>query len=155
LKIFKTLLQVPSRAPLFRYVAFLAFLMIALSPNATHGQNVDVWPLWPAGAPGLHTQVPPDKIYITHDGDHVVSGINEPFAMPQASTFQPGGNKSLDGRIIGLNERFLTVDGKPWLPVMGEFHYSRVSESELGRRDSQDESQRREYHCGLYHLTTS
>jgi beta-galactosidase len=79
---------------------------------------------------------------------------SEPFAMPQASTFQPGCNKSLDGRIIGLNERFLTVDGKPWLPVMEEFHYSRVPESEREERDSPDESQRREYHCGLCHLVT-
>mgnify|MGYP002652857838 CR=1 FL=1 len=26
---------------------------------------------------------------------------------------------------IGINNRYLTRDGKPWLPVMGEFHFSR------------------------------
>ncbi|HEX6773220.1 MAG TPA: beta-galactosidase, partial [Acidobacteriaceae bacterium] len=34
------------------------------------------------------------------------------------------------GRTIGVNSRYLLLDGKPWLPVMGEFHYSRVPESE-------------------------
>jgi hypothetical protein len=29
-----------------------------------------------------------------------------------------------------MNTRYLTLDGKPWLPVMGEFHYSRVPDSE-------------------------
>ena len=26
----------------------------------------------------------------------------------------------------GFNSRYLTRDGKPWFPVMGEIHYSRV-----------------------------
>src|SRR5277367_2985381 len=30
------------------------------------------------------------------------------------------------GSTIGINSQYLTLDGKPWLPVMGEFHYSRV-----------------------------
>ena len=30
-----------------------------------------------------------------------------------------------DGR-IGVNSRYLTKDGKPWIPVMGECHYSRI-----------------------------
>ena len=29
-----------------------------------------------------------------------------------------------------MNARYLTLDGKPWLPVMGEMHYSRVPEAE-------------------------
>ena len=29
------------------------------------------------------------------------------------------------GGILGVNSRYLTLDGKPWLPVMGEFHFSR------------------------------
>ncbi|KPC50643.1 beta-galactosidase [Amantichitinum ursilacus] len=31
---------------------------------------------------------------------------------------------------IGINSRYLTRDGQPWLPVMGEFHYSRFPASE-------------------------
>ena len=30
------------------------------------------------------------------------------------------------GGAIGVNSRYLTLDGKPWLPVMGEFHFTRV-----------------------------
>jgi hypothetical protein len=30
-----------------------------------------------------------------------------------------------DGREIGVNSHYLTLDGDPWLPVMGEFHFSR------------------------------
>ncbi|MBJ7418501.1 MAG: beta-galactosidase, partial [Niveispirillum sp.] len=26
---------------------------------------------------------------------------------------------------IGINNRYLTLDGKPWMPTMGEFHYTR------------------------------
>lgn len=29
------------------------------------------------------------------------------------------------GRTIQANSRYLSLDGKPWLPVMGEFHFSR------------------------------
>lgn len=31
---------------------------------------------------------------------------------------------------FGYNERHLTINGKPWFPVMGEIHYSRVPEDE-------------------------
>src|SRR5271165_2267221 len=52
------------------------------------------------------------------------------YSAPDPSSFQTGSAKSADGRVIGLNERFLTLDGRPWLPVMGEFHYTRVPEAE-------------------------
>lgn len=29
------------------------------------------------------------------------------------------------GQTLGLNSRYLTLNGQPWLPVMGEFHFSR------------------------------
>lgn len=35
-----------------------------------------------------------------------------------------------DGREIGINPRYLTRDGKPWLPVMGECHYVRVPDTQ-------------------------
>ncbi|GGP27979.1 beta-galactosidase [Silvimonas amylolytica] len=31
---------------------------------------------------------------------------------------------------IGINSRYLTRDGLPWMPIMGEFHYSRFPQSE-------------------------
>jgi hypothetical protein len=40
----------------------------------------------------------------------------------------PWGGTSPAGRVIAVNSRYLLLDGKPWLPVMGEFHYSRYPE---------------------------
>ncbi|KAA6462020.1 glycoside hydrolase [Acidobacteria bacterium AB60] len=37
---------------------------------------------------------------------------------------------SRSGHAIGINSRYLTMDERPWLPIMGEFHYSRVAEAE-------------------------
>jgi beta-galactosidase len=37
----------------------------------------------------------------------------------------PVGGTSPNGHVLSANDRFLTRDGKPWFPVMGEFHYSR------------------------------
>jgi hypothetical protein len=42
----------------------------------------------------------------------------------------PAGGKSPVGHELGVNNRYLTLDGKPWLPVMGEMHYSRYPERE-------------------------
>ncbi len=36
--------------------------------------------------------------------------------------------KSPSGREITVTGRYLTLDGKPWLPVMGEFQFSRYPE---------------------------
>ena len=52
------------------------------------------------------------------------------YLDPAPSSFQPGSARSPDGHTIGLNQRYLTLDGKPWLPVMGEFHFSRVPADE-------------------------
>lgn len=35
-----------------------------------------------------------------------------------------------DGRSIGMNARYLTRDGLPWLPVMGEVHFARLPETQ-------------------------
>ncbi|HUA37654.1 MAG TPA: beta-galactosidase [Candidatus Sulfopaludibacter sp.] len=39
--------------------------------------------------------------------------------------FKLGSNRSPDGREITVDNRSLRLDGRPWFPVMGEFHYSR------------------------------
>jgi beta-galactosidase len=44
---------------------------------------------------------------------------------PVAVAAKLGSSKRPDGRVIGVNSQYLTMDGKPWLPVMGEFHFSR------------------------------
>ena len=50
---------------------------------------------------------------------------SRPFVRPPACPFQPINAKAPDGREIGVNSRYLTLDGEPWLPVMGEFHFAR------------------------------
>jgi hypothetical protein len=60
---------------------------------------------------------------------------SQPFVEPVAARYDLSANQSPSGSVAGLNSRYLTRDGQPWLPVMGEFHYSRVPrqqwESEL------------------------
>jgi beta-galactosidase len=48
---------------------------------------------------------------------------------PQALSF-PVGGASPDGHTLSANRRYLLRDGKPWFPVMGEFHYSRYPETQ-------------------------
>jgi len=53
------------------------------------------------------------------------------LAAPETGYLQmgsSGANKSPDGHILSVNSRYLVLDGKPWLPVMGEFHYTRYPE---------------------------
>jgi len=42
----------------------------------------------------------------------------------------PVGGRSPDGHMLSANSRYITLDGKPWFPVMGEFHYSRYPEAD-------------------------
>lgn len=51
-----------------------------------------------------------------------------PAAQPVAVTLL--GARNPKGSTIGVNSQYLTLDGKPWLPVMGEFHFSRYPEAE-------------------------
>jgi hypothetical protein len=48
---------------------------------------------------------------------------------PEPLLFEAGG-RSPTGHTLGINSRHLTLDSKPWFPVMGEFHYSRYPASE-------------------------
>lgn len=41
-----------------------------------------------------------------------------------------GSSRNPAGHTIGATSQNLTFDGKPWIPVMGELHYSRLPESE-------------------------
>jgi hypothetical protein len=44
---------------------------------------------------------------------------------PRTGTIKLGTAKAPGGHALGINNQYLTRDGQPWLPVMGEFHYSR------------------------------
>ncbi|MGD0832102.1 MAG: beta-galactosidase, partial [Terracidiphilus sp.] len=51
-------------------------------------------------------------------------------AQPRApeTGFLKMGGVSPEGRSLSVDSRSLLLDGKPWLPVMGEFHFSRYPE---------------------------
>ena len=53
----------------------------------------------------------------------------QPSPLPLPSDFRGGSSRSPSGQAIGLNDQYLTLDGKPWLPVMGEFHFSRYPDA--------------------------
>lgn len=53
-----------------------------------------------------------------------------PAITPQPVLASMGTSRNPQGNILGVNSQYLTLDGRPWLPVMGEFHYSRYPEAE-------------------------
>jgi hypothetical protein len=53
-----------------------------------------------------------------------------PVAKPQPVEARLGDARSPQGHVIGVNSQYLTMDGRPWIPVMGEFHFSRYPEAE-------------------------
>ena len=50
---------------------------------------------------------------------------SQQFAEPEVAAYDAGSAKSPAGSVLAVNSRYLTRDGKPWLAVMGEFHYTR------------------------------
>jgi len=53
-----------------------------------------------------------------------VDAIAQPPAL-ETGYLKMGQGISPTGGTIGINNRYLTLDGKPWMPTMGEFHYTR------------------------------
>ncbi|MBW4039873.1 MAG: glycoside hydrolase [Acidobacteria bacterium] len=53
-----------------------------------------------------------------------------PVLPPQPVAAKLGSSRNPSGQVIGVNSQYLTLDGKPWIPVMGEFHYSRYPDAE-------------------------
>ncbi len=49
---------------------------------------------------------------------------------PETGYLKLGTARAPDGATIGINSQYLMLDGKPWLPVMGEFHYVRTPADE-------------------------
>ena len=46
-------------------------------------------------------------------------------SAPAPAQYDEGSATTPGGVTLGLNSRYLTRNGEPWLPVMGEFHFSR------------------------------
>lgn len=53
-----------------------------------------------------------------------------PVQDPQPVAAALGSSRSPSGVVLTANSQYLTLGGHPWLPVMGEFHFSRYPESE-------------------------
>lgn len=53
-----------------------------------------------------------------------------PAKSPLENQLKTGTSISPSGARLGINSQYLTRDGKPWMPVMGEFHYSRTPADE-------------------------
>jgi hypothetical protein len=47
--------------------------------------------------------------------------------VPETGFLRMGGVSST-GHRLSVDSRSLSLDGKPWLPVMGEFHFTRYPE---------------------------
>jgi len=57
----------------------------------------------------------------------IVIDASAPVLPPESRYLRMGGQSS-SGHEIKINSRYLTLDGKPWLPAMGECHFSRYPE---------------------------
>lgn len=51
-------------------------------------------------------------------------------APPQPVAAALGADRNPAGDVLGVNSQYLTLNGKPWLPVMGEFHFSRYPQAQ-------------------------
>ncbi|HEY0308377.1 MAG TPA: beta-galactosidase [Acidobacteriaceae bacterium] len=51
-------------------------------------------------------------------------------SSPQPVAAVLGSSRTPSGDVLAANSQYLTLNGKPWLPVMGEFHFSRYPEAE-------------------------
>ncbi len=56
--------------------------------------------------------------------------LTDPQAAPAPSPYGPGSYVDPSGRTITLDSQSFLLDGKPWIPILGEFHYSRYPRSE-------------------------
>lgn len=73
-------------------------------------------------------------------GQVLAVDASAPAPAPLSGHIKMGTAVAPGGHALGINNQYLTRDGQPWLPVMGEFHYSRSPveswESELAKMKS-------------------
>lgn len=53
-----------------------------------------------------------------------------PAPSPTSGYLNLGTATAPNGDVLGINNQYLTYNGKPWMPVMGEIHYVRLPEDE-------------------------
>ncbi len=64
------------------------------------------------------------------DGPALVLDATGPLPEGPRGVFRLGAARRPDGRTLLVDSRSLLLDGRPWLPVMGEFHYARYPADE-------------------------
>lgn len=73
-------------------------------------------------------------------GQVLAVDASAPAPAPLTGHIKMGSAAAPGGHVLGINSQYLTRDGQPWLPVMGEFHYSRSPadrwEAELAKMKS-------------------
>lgn len=69
--------------------------------------------------------IPLSSFASSADRQVVLIDASRPDRTPGPARYDAGSSRSPAGDEIGLNSRYLTFNGKPWIPVMGEFHFSR------------------------------
>jgi hypothetical protein len=55
----------------------------------------------------------------------LVVDATAPAPPPETGYLRLGTSTASGGHTLGVNSQYLTRDGQPWLPVMGEFHFAR------------------------------
>ena len=63
-------------------------------------------------------------------GETLHIDASAPAKTPLENQLRMGTAVSPSGERLGVNSQYLTRNGKPWMPVMGEFHYSRTPAAE-------------------------
>ena len=66
-------------------------------------------------------------------GTVVTVDASAPVAAPATGSLQMGTSAAVSspsGQTLTVNSQYLSLNGTPWLPVSGEFHYSRVPSSQ-------------------------
>jgi hypothetical protein len=61
--------------------------------------------------------------------NRLVFDARDSIPTPSPVPTKLGSNRAPDGSTLTVNSQYLMRDGKPWIPVMGEFHYSRYPEA--------------------------
>ncbi|KRB87235.1 glycoside hydrolase family 35 [Duganella sp. Root198D2] len=79
-------------------------------------------------------------VHAAQAGQVLAVDASAPAPAPLSGHIKMGTAAAPGGHVLGINNQYLTRDGQPWLPVMGEFHYSRSPaaswESELAKMKS-------------------
>lgn len=56
--------------------------------------------------------------------------FSQPLSQPYMENHLNLGQKLVDGSEINVSNKYFLRDGKPWIPVMGEIHFSRVPQKD-------------------------